>query len=437
MDSARHHLMDCGQVKGETVDDVYCEAIQELQGKLVREPPWPSNCCIFRVPSTIRRHNVYAFEPQLVSIGPYYHGQERFQPMETFKLWYLGCLLDRASTRESRLECLFKVIGSNVQHCLDCYAEKDVKCADDFVEMMILDGCFVLELFRKKAGIVPQHPDDPIFKTSYMKKILLSDLLLLENQLPWYVLESIFYLTASHRERADTSLVALALKFFGFSTIRSGAINPNIIPVNKHLLDLQRNNLLSSYASVVPEQTAWHPIPCVTKLLQAGVRFESGESSEMMDVQFKNGVMRIPPIMILDNAESLIRNLIAYEQCDATCRDKITSYAILLNNLIESERDLDYLCQKGIVDCYLNSEEICSFFRRLYSDADVVYYTYAKLSQDVNLYCMARWPTWRATLLRDYFNNPWSILSFVAAILFLFLNFLQVVFSILSYRTAA
>ncbi|PKI31525.1 hypothetical protein CRG98_048084, partial [Punica granatum] len=168
-----------------------------------------------------------------------------------------------------------------------------------------------------------------------------------------------------------------------------------------------------------------HPIPCVTKLLQAGVWFESGESSEMMDVQFKNGVMRIPPIMILENAESLIRNLIAYEQCDATCRDKITSYAILLNNLIESGRDLDYLCQTGIVTCYLSSEEVSSFFRRLYSDADVVYYTYAKLSQDVNLYCRARWPKWRATLLRDYFDNPWSILSFVAAILFLFLNFLQ------------
>lgn len=174
----------------------------------------------------------------------------------------------------------------------------------------------------------------------------------------------------------------------------------------------------------------------MTKLLQLGVQFERGESSEMMDVQFENGIMRIPPIMILDNAESLIRNLIAYEQCNVTFRDKITSYAILLNNLIKSGGDLDYLCQKGIVTCYLSCEEVCSFFRRLYSDADVVYYTYAKLSRDVNSYCRARWPQWRATLLRDYFNSPWSILPLVAAILFLFLNFLQALYSILSFKAA-
>lgn len=171
----------------------------------------------------------------------------------------------------------------------------------------------------------------------------------------------------------------------------------------------------------------------MTKLLQAGVRFEAGESSEMMDVQFNDGVMRIPPITILDNAESLIRNLIAYEQCDRTCRDKITSYAVLLDNLIESGKDLDYLRERGILICYLSSEEIQSFFRMLYSDADVVYYTYAELSGDVNSYCQSHWPRWRVTLLTDYFNNPWSIVSFVAAILLLLLSFLQTLFSILSY----
>ncbi|KAK4797028.1 hypothetical protein SAY86_029354 [Trapa natans] len=427
--------MDSGQLEEGKIYDDNPEAILNLQEKLSTKPPWPSKCCIFRVPNAIRRHNDYAYEPQLISIGPYHHGREKFREMERFKKWYLACLLDRAPAPETRLECLFKVIGSNLQYCLDCYEEKeDGMSVGELVEMMILDGCFVIELFRKKTGIAPQHPDDPIFKTSHMRKILLCDLLLLENQLPWDLLEWLFYLTAAPSERGRVSLAKLALDFFDFNAIRTGAINPNTDLEHKHLLDLQRNNLLSSYMDMEPKQTPWCPIPCVTKLLQVGVRFEKGESSEMMDVQFENGIMRIPPIVILDNAESLIRNLIAYEQCNVKFRDKITSYAILLNNLIESGEDLDYLCQEGIVTCYLNSEEIYSFFRKLYRDADVVYYTYAKLSQDVNRYCRARWPRWRATLLKDYFNSPWSILSFLGAILFVLLNFLEALYSVLSYR---
>lgn len=240
--------------------DVNREAVLKLHGSLPRKPPWPSGRCIFRVPSTIRRHNEHAYEPQLVSIGPYHHGGERLRQMEKFKRWYLGCLLDRAPNPEARLGSLFEAIASNVQYCLDCYSGEleEAISIDEFVEMMILDGCFVVELFRKRAGVVPWHPDDPIFTTAYMRKILLTDLMLLENQLPWFVLESLFDLTSSHRERGEKSVAALALDFYEFNTIRSGAINPSTIPVIKHLLDLQRNNLLSSHMSISPKHAAWY-----------------------------------------------------------------------------------------------------------------------------------------------------------------------------------
>ncbi|KAK4748692.1 hypothetical protein SAY87_015278 [Trapa incisa] len=340
-------------------------AVLKLLGGLPTKPPWPSGRCIFRVPSTIRRHNEYVYDPQLVSIGPYHHGHERLQHMEKFKRWYLRCLLDRTPNPECNLSRLFEVIKSNAQYCLDCYSEMEedtIIDIDKFIVMVILDGCFVIELFRKQAGVLPRHPDDPIFTTSYMRKILLSDLMLLENQLPWFVLEVLFDLTSSHQERGNTSI--------------------------------------------------------------------AGESSEMMDVRFDKGVMRIPPIVILDNAESLIRNLIAYEQCDGTCKDKITSYAVLLNNLIQSGTDLDYLREKGIVECFLSSKEIHVFFRSLYNDVDLVYYTYASMSRDIDRYCRSHLPRWRALLLTDYFSNPWSILSFIAALLLLLLSFLQTLFSI-------
>ncbi|KAK9275701.1 hypothetical protein L1049_022968 [Liquidambar formosana] len=91
-------------------------------------------------------------------------------------------------------------------------------------------------------------------------------------------------------------------------------------------------------------------IPCVTELLQAGVHFKKGDPSEILNIQFKDSVMIIPPKTILDNAESFIRNLIhAYEPCDHSCEDKITSYAVLLENLINSRRDIDFLRKKGLL----------------------------------------------------------------------------------------
>ena len=413
------------------ITDVDQPPVSAVRQKLQEEPPWPSHCCIFRVPSSIRRHNIYAYNPHLVSIGPYHRHKRKLQAMEKFKYWYLKCLLDRAPTPETNLECFAHVIKSTLSFCLGCYAEPVNLSDDQFVEMLILDGCFVVELFRKKANIVPLHPDDPIFKTSYMGKILLIDLLLLENQIPWCVLDSLFHLTAPSSERSRISLDALAFDYFDFNTLKTGDINPNSVTGNKHLLDLQRNNLLSSYTEKDPERTNWYTIPCVTRLLKAGVQFEVGKSNEMMDVQFNNGVIRIPPIMILDNAESFLRNLIAFEQCDASCKDKITSYAILLDNLIETSEDFEFLRHKKIIICYLPSEEIYGCFKGLYKDVNVVYHTYAKLSRDISEFYGERWPRWRVTLLQDYFNNPWSISSFLAAVVILLLTFIQTLLSVL------
>ncbi|KAK9275711.1 hypothetical protein L1049_022979 [Liquidambar formosana] len=165
-----------------------------LRGKLLQRSPLPAQCCIFRVPSTLRRHNQTVFAPRLVSIGPLHHGVKNLQAMEKLKLWYLDCLLARAPTIQTSLECFIEAIRGTVERISECYEEVELS-TDEMVEMMVLDSCFIIELFRKHAIIVQPHVDDPIFKTSWMRKDLLNDLLLLENQLPWFVLERLFNLT--------------------------------------------------------------------------------------------------------------------------------------------------------------------------------------------------------------------------------------------------
>jgi hypothetical protein len=77
-----------------TIRDIVTEVTSSIQGKLCQKSPIPSKCSIFRVPDRLRRYNEKAFEPELVSIGPFHHGKEKLQAMEKIKLWYLHCLLN-------------------------------------------------------------------------------------------------------------------------------------------------------------------------------------------------------------------------------------------------------------------------------------------------------------------------------------------------------
>jgi hypothetical protein len=72
--------------------------------------------------------------------------------MEKIKLWYLHCLLNRAPTRETTLECFVEAIGRIEQECRACYAGEIGFVEKEFIEMMVVDGCFIIEFFRKASG---------------------------------------------------------------------------------------------------------------------------------------------------------------------------------------------------------------------------------------------------------------------------------------------
>ncbi|BFG39711.1 hypothetical protein CerSpe_259850 [Prunus speciosa] len=408
--------------------------VSSIQGRIQQRPPLPACSCIFRIPNVLRRHNEKAFVPHLISIGPFHHREKDLQVMEEIKLWYLHCLLDRKPTSETSLEYLVEAIKSMEQHCQDCYQERIDMSSEKFVEMMVVDGCFIIALFRKFAKEVPRSEDDPVFYTAWMWSALRKDLSLLENQLPWKVVDCLFNHTKENDKPKSNALLPLALKFFNPSTFEQ---NPHADrPLEtKHLLDGIRNSLLASYPPQVTYRY-WEPIPSVTELLQAGVEFKrrSHTWDNMLDITFKNGVMEIPPIGIEDNAESLFRNPTTYEQCDPSIRYRnITSYAVILDNLINNSKDADFLIQKEIIVTKLSKEDIAGLFSRLYNDTVVGYFCYVELTKNVNAYYQDRWHRWQTILRRDYFSNPWSIFSLFAALLILDFTFIQTLYSTLSY----
>ncbi|KAK2661500.1 hypothetical protein Ddye_000074 [Dipteronia dyeriana] len=87
----------------------------------------------------------------------------------------------------------------------------------------------------------------------------------------------------------------------------------------------------------------WEQMPCATNLVEAGIKLKKGDYNNGLYIKFKDGVLEIPPMIVDDMTEAFFRNIICFEQCWPGCTAKFTSYAIILDNLINTTKDIDIL----------------------------------------------------------------------------------------------
>ncbi|TYJ49076.1 hypothetical protein E1A91_A01G109900v1 [Gossypium mustelinum] len=221
----------------------------------------PLSYCIFKTPTIHFRHKETSFLPNCFSIEPMHHGKQNLLATEKIKVKYLKALRVRVigSRYETMSEQSKEIEEQNVlsdwidsvemikEEASSCYAGRDfaAELGDEFVKTMLLDGVFVIELFRKDAEVVKPEPDDPIFSMSSMLQYLHHDLILLENQIPWLVLDLLYEKTRLPCE--TKSLIELALMFFANTfTSHPPPINTSRFKHEdiKHILDLLRSSLV-------------------------------------------------------------------------------------------------------------------------------------------------------------------------------------------------
>ena len=196
--------------------------------------------CIFRVPSKFRSQKEDAYEPTLVSIGPMHHGKGNLRDMEDHKWKYLHSLLNRNLTLDTTLEsCIqaLKVLEPKIRACYD----EDLSHipSDKFLTMILLDGAFIIELFLRRYVRGLRTRDDTLFKSQETSHRLANDLILLENQIPFFVLRRIFSLIPLPKQ-LDKTISELSLKFFKNMILRDIHIlhEKYSFDGSNHLLDL-------------------------------------------------------------------------------------------------------------------------------------------------------------------------------------------------------
>ncbi|OMO96242.1 hypothetical protein COLO4_15416 [Corchorus olitorius] len=345
--------------------------------------------------------------------------------METQKLRFLRMLLERRN--EDSPVIYVQAMRELESVARSYYAHKfmDMIEPKEFVQMLVLDGFFIIELFRKFA--YSGNEDE-------------------ENlRLLWLHIDPP---TTEFEEEKKINLVQMALIFF--SGILPG---PGLQPFNslvqkgfKHLLGLVHENWFLSHTrirehfkkpvSLIMDENGIF-IPCAKKLLLSGINFvkkdlimirhEHGIS--LLDISFKNGVLYIPTLAVYQDTECIFRNLIAFEQFNKG-PTPVTDYTRLMNCLIVDEDDVTMLSQGGIITNYLGSnEDVASMFNKL---NDFVYlsrddFSYSMLFEAVNNYCQRPLTLWMATARKMQFQIK------VGSVIVILLTAVQTVFAILSY----
>ncbi|XP_050204470.1 UPF0481 protein At3g47200 [Mercurialis annua] len=423
--------------------------------------------CIYRVPHYLREGDDKAIVPQIVSLGPYHHGKRRLRQLDRHKWRSLQHVLKRCN---KDIKLFLDSVREVEEKARSCYEGMIGLSSNEFVEMMVVDGCFVLELFRGAAEGFKQlgyARNDPIFAMRGSMHSIQRDMIMLENQIPLFILDLLLGLQFDKPDQKG--LVAkLAFRFFdplmptdepltkseknklessfGYAT----TFDPLADQGGLHCLDVFRHCLLRTGPKPAPRNwiRKWSSnnrvadkrrtqlIHCVTELREAGIKFKKRKTDRFWEIKFKHGVLRLPRLLVHDGTKSLFLNLIAFEQCHLDCGNEITSYVIFMDNLINSPEDVAYLHYCGIIEHWLGSDaEVADLFNRLCQEVvfDINDSYLSPLSQDVNQYYNHKWNTWRASLAHNYFGNPWAIISFFAAVVLLALTLAQTFYGVYGY----
>ncbi|KAL3719665.1 hypothetical protein ACJRO7_004617 [Eucalyptus globulus] len=397
---------------------------------------------IYKVRPCIANLNSKAYQPQVVSFGPYHHGKDCLHPMEEHKRRALRHFLKRSG---KPLECFFKSLREVAQVLEESYEELDPNwkvgssgdAACQFLKLLITDGCFMLEILRAGPQQVTQAEqekddyadDDPIFSKHgklHVMPYIRRDMLMLENQLPMLVLDRLVAVE-SDGKKGDQFINDLILKFFSSpSKVTSKCL---------HVLDVYRKSLLP------PENEVQDKLPkgsrgliwSATELHEHGIQFKKSGTTSLKDISFERGVLKLPEISVDDTTESAYLNLIAFEHCHAGVGNEVTSYIYFMEKIIDKEGDVALLEARDIIQNGMGSDQaVAQVFNSLGKEVTLEPESSLDAVQNqVSDYCKKAWYTWGATLWNTHFESPWSITSFIAAILLFGLAIIQTVYTVL------
>ncbi|XP_020110621.1 UPF0481 protein At3g47200-like isoform X1 [Ananas comosus] len=489
--------------------------IRKLQEKVERAFPgsthWPSQfvdetepkICMFTMREEISRPRSVTkgefSQPRVVRIGPF-HRKVRTS-ISNNKKWMIVYFVNYLY-RLDLAGCIIK-IKNQVATARRDYTELDVlesfglKDDNRFAKMLLLDSYFILfvltvKIRKRPSGytLMPTTPDSArllnlfrddtteVLDIIFHKDEIAPDLLIFDNQIPFFVIEELF-----KELKWNKPLHEYALEFFRTIHPRPArhCIDEDSPPKFLHLLDLfhwsrvpkSKYIELSSSSkqldsidlarrspnAMEPRETAtmfgkkkprqqdsinWaRHTPNAMELTESATLFEKKTSGSSLDITFRRrwfkrigGVLDIPELHIRDYSSFIFHNLIAFEM-QSSSRGRCTmAFSVLMRNLLQSQEDVKLLRQRGILaSSSITDRKLVNMFKRLSGLTEsyqmpsdlchICHRVQSHHNHGMSQFC--------GSVILKFFPNPLVTLSVFIAILLFVPTLLQTIYNTLKY----
>ncbi|KAI4346924.1 hypothetical protein L6164_007787 [Bauhinia variegata] len=377
---------------------------------------------------------------------------------------------------ENGPQSLYRRITDNIHELRGFFSWDKLWHADGYNDeqlawMLFVDGCAVLQILKKAN---PSKPEALKVKVDILL-LVLRDLFLLENQLPYNLLwllgkdEARFKEEAKFKESMfcfcelqNMFIILESPQRFREEKDRTKRMIRDNTPT--HLLDCLRTIILISdevelsmpgdvgttgdlneseasntstfsdvariYANrkINEKYTSYRNIQ---ELKTAAIRVKRQKNISLTNISFSSslfgGKWHLPPLRLDDSTIPTLLNLVAYEMCpDFKNKYEICSYVKLLDLLIDYPEDVKELRSSGILHNSLGSdEEVVELFNTI--SCGLVYnpFLYSGIRAEVEKHYKRKLSIWMAEAYYTYFKSPWTLIALLAAVLALVFSALQ------------
>lgn len=306
------------------------------------------------------------FAPEVVSIGPYHHRAsphlvEMEQVKEAVSHEFCRSALKGKNTtatdKKPAVDLFLDAVRPVLPEARLCYADAfDTIAGNEFANMMVVDGCFLLAVAAILTKDYPAELEHWSWTHGRMLRIM-KDMLLFENQIPWAVVRALMVLRPVRVDEFVAKLLA-------YLDVRSREPRFEDAPWHAlspvHLLDLVHQRHLGGPAPPPDGDVRYcdyaRPFAHFTsavELAEAGIRIHGSGTCRVTDVRVEPVALRVGRLSLPQLALSWLPrcwliNMVALEcVTDRSDQSGVSSYLAILGSLIRTERDVRELRGRG------------------------------------------------------------------------------------------
>ncbi|KAF8645016.1 hypothetical protein HU200_066219 [Digitaria exilis] len=362
---------------------------------------------IHRYPASLRGFNEYSSVPRMVAMGPYHCARVLQDQLikHVEKVKYVAayhCVMESGHSLQEVYDAVVSA-AHIARHRYDNNLMAGIGDGD-FLPMMFYDACFLVQymLWCTPAATEMEASLRSFF--DFNRKVLRHDLMLLENQLPWLVVEAV--MRFRHVELVD--FIADWRDYLQDRKVleeKPVVLDESYEPL--HLLGLLRFYIVGRSKTKVQTRANLNSISVsvsAIELAEIGITLTAKETTELINMGIsKKGILSaklsLAPLSLDDERASFLINMAALELCttsnfqEAGDEDSaVCSYLLLLSMLVHREEDVQELRTKHLLQggAGLINKDALDFFTSLQS-LPLRGLCYVRVMVEIENYKVKRW----------------------------------------------